>query len=302
MAAIPSASWPSSPDQHRRAGDGRPGRRRAGRLDRRARRAAPAGGRRSTSVPGVAQRTGATIYYIEMVAPEPEARRAVTPVLSLMPAPGEVDIVVGAELMEAGRAILRGLVCAGPDAPDRLLAPLARREREGRARRRHRRRVRRSMTQPMSQPIASSHSTWPRLPMPPAARCPRCCSVRWRAPAALPFARRISRQPSAPRASASMAACAPSRPAASALSPSSKQESKNQACGPSRRSRKLYPRLEPIGDAGYDALVACALHLPAELHGIVAAGLQQRWSTSRTLPMARTISIDWRPCRVTRSA
>ena len=31
-----------------------------------------------------------------------------------MPAPGEVDIVIGAELMEAGRAILRGLV-----SPDR---------------------------------------------------------------------------------------------------------------------------------------------------------------------------------------
>ena len=37
----------------------------------------------STSVPGVAQRTGATIYYIEMV-PDSGA----TPVLSLMPAPG----------------------------------------------------------------------------------------------------------------------------------------------------------------------------------------------------------------------
>ena len=56
----------------------------------------------STSVPGVAQRTGATIYYIEMV-PEGEG----TPVLSLMPAPGDVDVVLAGELMEAGRAILR---------------------------------------------------------------------------------------------------------------------------------------------------------------------------------------------------
>lgn len=63
----------------------------------------------STSVPGVAQRTGATIYYVEMV---PE--RAGTPVLSLMPAPGDVDIVLAAELMEAGRAIHRGFV-----TPDR---------------------------------------------------------------------------------------------------------------------------------------------------------------------------------------
>jgi indolepyruvate ferredoxin oxidoreductase beta subunit len=65
----------------------------------------------STSVPGVAQRTGATIYYVEIIAADGSGRR---PVLSLMPAPGEVDIVIGAELMEAGRAMLRGLV-----SPDR---------------------------------------------------------------------------------------------------------------------------------------------------------------------------------------
>lgn len=59
----------------------------------------------ATSVPGVAQRTGATIYYIEMV---PD--RGKTPVLALMPSPGDVDIVIAAELMEAGRAMMRGLV------------------------------------------------------------------------------------------------------------------------------------------------------------------------------------------------
>lgn len=59
----------------------------------------------ATSVPGVAQRTGATIYYIEMV---PD--RGKTPVLALMPSPGDVDIVLAAELMEAGRAMMRGLV------------------------------------------------------------------------------------------------------------------------------------------------------------------------------------------------
>jgi indolepyruvate ferredoxin oxidoreductase beta subunit len=63
----------------------------------------------ATSVPGVAQRTGATIYYVEMV-PEGEG----TPVLSLMPSHGDVDIVLAAELMEAGRAIQRGFV-----TPDR---------------------------------------------------------------------------------------------------------------------------------------------------------------------------------------
>ena len=40
-----------------------------------------------------------------------------------MPAPGKVDIVIGAELMEAGRAILRGLVSPDRTHVDRLLAP-----------------------------------------------------------------------------------------------------------------------------------------------------------------------------------
>ncbi|MFN3655676.1 MAG: indolepyruvate oxidoreductase subunit beta family protein [Pseudolabrys sp.] len=68
----------------------------------------------STSVPGVAQRTGATIYSIEVMPLAPSAPAGSWPVLSLMPVPGEVDIVIGAELMEAGRAIQRGLV-----TPDR---------------------------------------------------------------------------------------------------------------------------------------------------------------------------------------
>jgi indolepyruvate ferredoxin oxidoreductase, beta subunit len=64
----------------------------------------------STSVPGVAQRTGATIYYLEFF-PAAEARAAgQEPVLALMPAPGEVDVVVASELMEAGRAVQRGLM------------------------------------------------------------------------------------------------------------------------------------------------------------------------------------------------
>ena len=68
----------------------------------------------ATSVPGVAQRTGSTVYYLE-IFPQP-ARRAsnADPVLALMPVPGDVDVVVAAELMEAGRAILRGIV-----TPDR---------------------------------------------------------------------------------------------------------------------------------------------------------------------------------------
>ena len=63
----------------------------------------------STSVPGVAQRTGATIYYVELF---PQTGR--DPVLALMPAPGDVDVVIASELMEAARAVSRGLV-----TPDR---------------------------------------------------------------------------------------------------------------------------------------------------------------------------------------
>lgn len=63
----------------------------------------------ATSVAGVAQRTGATIYYIEMAPGD-----VVSPVFSLAPSSGDVDILIAAELMEAGRAIMRGFV-----TPDR---------------------------------------------------------------------------------------------------------------------------------------------------------------------------------------
>ena len=65
----------------------------------------------ATSVPGVAQRTGATIYYVELL-PDPEP--GAVPVLALMPFPGDVDVVIASELMEAGRAVQRGFV-----TPDR---------------------------------------------------------------------------------------------------------------------------------------------------------------------------------------
>jgi indolepyruvate ferredoxin oxidoreductase beta subunit len=59
----------------------------------------------STSVAGVAQRTGATIYYVEMAR---DTGRL--PVFALSPSQGDVDILIAAELMEAGRAIIRGFV------------------------------------------------------------------------------------------------------------------------------------------------------------------------------------------------
>jgi indolepyruvate ferredoxin oxidoreductase beta subunit len=63
----------------------------------------------TTSVPGVAQRTGATVYYLEMIA-ESAVPAGRYPVMALSPVPGEVDIVIASELMEAGRALQRGLV------------------------------------------------------------------------------------------------------------------------------------------------------------------------------------------------
>ena len=64
----------------------------------------------TTSVPGVAQRTGATIYYVELFDQRQSKNLNHLPVLSLMPMPGDVDFVLASELMEAGRAVVRGLV------------------------------------------------------------------------------------------------------------------------------------------------------------------------------------------------
>ena len=62
----------------------------------------------ATSVPGVAQRTGSTTYYLE-VSPA-----GTKPVLNLVPLPARVDIVIASELVEAARAMEGGYV-----SPDR---------------------------------------------------------------------------------------------------------------------------------------------------------------------------------------
>ncbi len=62
----------------------------------------------ATSVPGVAQRTGSTSYYVEMMrTPPPDGA---LPVFALSPMPGGVDVVVASELLEAARTIERGFV------------------------------------------------------------------------------------------------------------------------------------------------------------------------------------------------
>ena len=64
----------------------------------------------ATSIPGVAQRTGATTYYLEIFPATRETLRGKEPVLSLTPSPGNVDIMVASELIEAGRAMQNGYV------------------------------------------------------------------------------------------------------------------------------------------------------------------------------------------------
>lgn len=64
----------------------------------------------ATSVPGVAQRTGATIYYLEFFPRAVAEAAGREPVMALMPVPGDVDCVVASELAEAGRALQRGLI------------------------------------------------------------------------------------------------------------------------------------------------------------------------------------------------
>jgi indolepyruvate ferredoxin oxidoreductase, beta subunit len=69
----------------------------------------------NTSVAGVAQRTGATVYYVEMFPPTASngaARVRSEPIMSIFPTPGEVDVVITSELMECGRAIQRGFTTA----------------------------------------------------------------------------------------------------------------------------------------------------------------------------------------------
>jgi indolepyruvate ferredoxin oxidoreductase beta subunit len=68
----------------------------------------------STSIPGVAQRTGATTYYIEVLPVLTRDLAGKRPVLALTPGVGDIDIAVASELLEAGRTVANGFV-----TPDR---------------------------------------------------------------------------------------------------------------------------------------------------------------------------------------
>jgi indolepyruvate ferredoxin oxidoreductase beta subunit len=66
----------------------------------------------STSIPGVAQRTGATTYYIEVVPVADATLGARRPVFSLGPVPGALDLLVSSELLETVRQIGNGMATA----------------------------------------------------------------------------------------------------------------------------------------------------------------------------------------------
>jgi indolepyruvate ferredoxin oxidoreductase beta subunit len=64
----------------------------------------------STYVAGVAQRTGATVYCVEIFSKAATEAAGQLPIFTSYPIPGDVDLVVAAEMAEAGRAIEKGFV------------------------------------------------------------------------------------------------------------------------------------------------------------------------------------------------
>ena len=68
----------------------------------------------STSIPGVAQRTGATTYYVEVWPQHASKHPGRRPVFSLNPTPGAIDLLVSSELLETVRQVGAGMV-----SPDR---------------------------------------------------------------------------------------------------------------------------------------------------------------------------------------
>ncbi len=60
-----------------------------------------------TSIPGVAQRTGSTTYYVELVT---DRAAGEDPAFSLYPVPGALDVLLAPEFLEVGRMIEAGFV------------------------------------------------------------------------------------------------------------------------------------------------------------------------------------------------
>jgi len=70
----------------------------------------------ATSVPGVAQRTGATTYYLELLPTPADQLQGRQPVFGLNPLPGKLDVLVSSELLESARQVGNGY-----STPDRTL-------------------------------------------------------------------------------------------------------------------------------------------------------------------------------------
>ena len=70
----------------------------------------------ATSIPGVAQRTGATTYFFEVLPVPLNALNGRRPVFSLNAIPGALDAVVSSELLESARCASNGL-----PSPDRTV-------------------------------------------------------------------------------------------------------------------------------------------------------------------------------------
>jgi indolepyruvate ferredoxin oxidoreductase beta subunit len=66
----------------------------------------------STSIPGVAQRTGSTTYYFEVFPVPLAGLGGRKPVFSLYPVPGALDVLVSSELLETVRQIGNGMASA----------------------------------------------------------------------------------------------------------------------------------------------------------------------------------------------
>ena len=225
----------------------------------------------STSVPGVAQRTGATIYYVEMIPARPDGAY---PVLSLLPVPGEVDVVVGAELMEAGRAIQRGLV-----TPDRTTL-IASSHRSFAVQEKLVPGDGISDSSKVYEAAETAAKRFVAFDMATLADSTGSAisAVLFGALAgsgALPFGRDayeatiraagIGIEPSLRAFAAGFERT--QKDAASATPPEPPKPAS---------AEKLYPALAPIGDAAFDALVADArANFPASLHGMIAAGLRK---------------------------
>ena len=63
----------------------------------------------ATSIPGVAQRTGATTYYLEFWPEHERTLQGKRPVFGLTPLPGKLDLLISSELLETARQIGNGM-------------------------------------------------------------------------------------------------------------------------------------------------------------------------------------------------